>query len=169
MIYFETKRLTGRSFQEKDRESAMEILMDPTVKLTYMLPDFADQKEAGKLFLRLMDLSQKPGHYVIAICLDDRLIGWINDTEQKYGSIELGYVMHPCYQNQGYMTEAVEAAVNDLFARGYTEVVAGAFEENLASIRVMEKLNFMPEGLSRRCLEVNGVWEDHLRFSLLNE
>lgn len=139
MVHFHTKRLTGRPFIEKDQSAVIEIVKDPVVKQTYMLPDFPTDENAIKLFQRLMTLSQGQDHYVAAICLEDTLIGWINDTEQKDGSIELGYVIHPRYHGQGYMTEALQAAVADLFTKGYKEVTAGAFEENLASIRVMEK------------------------------
>lgn len=139
MTCFETNRLIGRPFLKKDQLSVIEILADPLVKQTYMLPDFPTEEDAIKLFQCLMNLSQDKDHYVVAICLEDTLIGWINDTEQKSGSIELGYVIHPQYHGQGYMTEALKAAITYLFDRGYTEVKAGAFEDNIASIRVMEK------------------------------
>ena len=143
MTYFETQRLIGRSFLDKDQQSVIEILMDPTVKQTYMLSDFPTEEDAVKLFRRLMELSQGDDHYVVTICLGDSLIGWINDTERQDGSIEVGYVIHPRYHGQGYMTEALKAAISDLFCKGYTEVKAGAFEENIASIRVMEKCGMM--------------------------
>ena len=145
MTYFETNRLIGRPFLQKDQASVIEILMDPTVKQTYMLPDFPTEEDAVKLFRRLMELSQEGNHHVVAICLEDALIGWINDTEQQGSSIEVGYVIHPRYQGQGYMTEALKAAIVDLFDRGYTEVKAGAFEENIASIRVMEKCGMIQQ------------------------
>ena len=145
MTYFETKRITGRPFLQKDQTSVIEILTDPTVKQTYMLPDFPTEEDAVKLFRRLMELSQGDDHYVVAICLGDSLIGWINDTEQQGGSIEVGYVIHPRYHGQGYMTEALKAAIADLFCKGYTEVKAGAFEENIASIRVMEKCGMIQQ------------------------
>lgn len=139
MVRFTTKRLTGRIIMEKDEAAVIEILTDPVVKKTYMLPDFPTKEDAGKLFRRLRELSQGADHYVVAICLNDTLIGWVNDTEQKDGRIEVGYVLHPRYHNQGYMTEALQAVITNLQAQGYEEVTAGAFEENLASIRVMEK------------------------------
>ena len=161
MTYFETKRITGRPFLQKDQALVIEILMDPTVKQTYMLPDFPTGEDAIKLFRRLMELSQDNNHYVVAICLGDSLIGWINDTEQQGGSIEVGYVIHPRYHGQGYMTEALKASIVDLFDRGYTEVKAGAFEENIASIRVMEKCGMVRQehqdeiryrGVMHRCV-----------------
>ena len=40
---------------------------------------------------------------------------------------------------------------------------------NLASIQVVTKIGFQYEGVSRKMLMVNGVWEDRMRWVLLNE
>ena len=37
------------------------------------------------------------------------------------------------------MTRALKLAITELFSLGYREVITGAFDENGASIRVMEK------------------------------
>ena len=41
--------------------------------------------------------------------------------------------------------------------------------ENTASRRVVEKLALRDEGLAERYLEINGVWEDHVRYALTVE
>ena len=38
-----------------------------------------------------------------------------------------------------------------------------------AALRVLEKCGFTREGLARRYLCINGVWQDHLLFGLLHE
>jgi len=40
---------------------------------------------------------------------------------------------------------------------------------NTRSRRVVEKLEFRCEGLAERYLEIDGVWEDHLRFAITAE
>jgi ribosomal-protein-alanine N-acetyltransferase len=40
---------------------------------------------------------------------------------------------------------------------------------NIASRRVMEKLKFRDEGIAERYLEINGVWEDHVRYAMTFE
>jgi [ribosomal protein S5]-alanine N-acetyltransferase len=40
---------------------------------------------------------------------------------------------------------------------------------NANSRRVMEKLDIRTEGLSVRMLEINGVWEDHVRYAITAE
>ena len=54
-------------------------------------------------------------------------------------SIELGYVIDPIYKNNGYATEALKASIKELFNVGFSKIIAGAFENNIASMRVMEK------------------------------
>ena len=131
--------VTLRPIQLQDREPMLDILTDDTVKQTYMLPDFADRRDALPLFRRLAEFSRNESHYVRGICLEERLIGFLNDVEIQDGSIELGYVIHPDFQGKGYMTEALRSAVDALFSMGYREIICGAFEENAASIRVMVK------------------------------
>ncbi|HNX15347.1 MAG TPA: GNAT family N-acetyltransferase, partial [Oscillospiraceae bacterium] len=45
----------------------------------------------------------------------------------------------PDFHNRGYATEMLAAVIEDLFQKGYSTVIAGAFENNRASFRVMEK------------------------------
>ena len=125
-------------FEKKDAPAAIRICCDDTVKKTYMLPDLTEET-AQKLFDRLYALSLDDNHFVRGLYLDNALIGFINDVEIADGSIELGWVVHPDYQNRGYATEGVRMAIRELFSKGYQEVVAGAFVENPASLRVMEK------------------------------
>jgi ribosomal-protein-alanine N-acetyltransferase len=40
---------------------------------------------------------------------------------------------------------------------------------NLRSRRVVEKLGFVEEGLAKQYLKINGVWEDHIHYVLLND
>ena len=77
--------------------------------------------------------------YIAGIYLADKLIGMINDVEIHGEKIEMGYALYPDYWNQGYATEAFKGVISYLFENGFSEVYTGAFESNLASIRVMEK------------------------------
>ncbi len=40
---------------------------------------------------------------------------------------------------------------------------------NSASRRVVEKLNVRNEGVAERYLEINGAWEDHVRYAITAE
>ncbi|HEY8060476.1 MAG TPA: GNAT family protein, partial [Acidimicrobiales bacterium] len=40
---------------------------------------------------------------------------------------------------------------------------------NTASRRVVEKVKVREEGVAERYLEINGVWEDHVRYAITAE
>ena len=131
--------LTLRCFSQADQPRMLEILTDTTVNQTYMLPDFASKTDAIPLFQRLMSRSKEEMRYVRCIDLDGLCIGFLNDVVIKDEEIEIGYVIHPDSHRKGYMTRALRMAISELFSIGYPKVVCGAFEENPASVRVMEK------------------------------
>ena len=134
-----TENVTLRSFKTADQEQILDILTSEKVNKTYMLPDYKTRNDAVPLFCRLMELSENCDRFVRCIAVDDTAIGFVNDVEIKDGTIELGYVIHPDYHGCGYMTQALKIAITELFRLGYTEVITGAFEDNIASLRVMEK------------------------------
>lgn len=138
-MQYRTKRLEVRPFRESDREDMIAVLTDPQVAKTYMLPEFETPEQAGTRFLRLLELSHTPGRYVAGICLDGRCIGFMNDVEKTEDRIEMGYALLPACWDRGYMTEAFGGAIEYLLRSGFRQVIAGAFEENPASIRVMVK------------------------------
>lgn len=133
-----TARLTVKPMDEADSSAVQQILTHRSVIRAYMVPDLSPE-QAERLFRRLKDLSWDTSRYVRGIYLNGQLIGFLNDTEITGEYLELGWALHPAYHNQGYATEAVSAAIADLFSMGVPAVLAGAFDWNLPSIRVMEK------------------------------
>ena len=138
-VEFKTKDLTIQPFRETDRAAMGKLLTDREIAKTYMLPDFESEEAIDRMFARFMDLSRQESRYVAGIYLNDELIGFFNDVENNGERMEIGYVIMPTQWGKGYATQMLRGAVEDLFQRGYREVVAGAFVENPASMRVMEK------------------------------
>ena len=63
------------------------------------------------------------------------------------GIVEIGYGINDGYENKGYTTEAVRAVVEWASAqKNVKQIEAEAEESNMASIRVLEKCNFVPNG-----------------------
>ena len=122
-----------------DLETMLDILTNDCVKQTYMLPDFPSREDAVPLFQKLVGLSGDSRRFVRGIYADETLVGFLNDVEIENGAIELGYVIHPRFQGNGYATEALGIAIGELFRLGFQAVITGAFRQNAASIRVMEK------------------------------
>lgn len=128
-----------RELTEQDEAALVELLTNDQIKLTYMLPDFPRREDAIPLARRLMELSRKENRFVRGMDQDGTLVGFLNDVEITDGAIELGYVVHPDHWNRGFATAALKLAISQLFQQGFREVLCGAFEENPASLRVMEK------------------------------
>ena len=128
-----------RSFGVEDQETMVRLFTDDIVKKTYMVPDFESEEAAIKLFERVRELSFLANRFVRGVYVEDTLIGIINDVGIEDGKVEVGYALDPQYHNQGYGTEMLKMAIEYLIGKGFEEVQAGAFEENVASTRIMEK------------------------------
>lgn len=137
----QTKRLELRPYRKSDTEQLMRLLTNEKITKTFMVPDFEAEEQLLGLVSKLIAFSQREdtAHLEYGIYLKDALIGFINDCGTEGDEIEIGYVIHPDYEGKGYATEAVSAVIQDLFEMGFQSIVAGYFEENTASCRVMEK------------------------------
>jgi RimJ/RimL family protein N-acetyltransferase len=87
---------------------------------------------------------------------------------------ELGYILSPAYQRQGYGSEAAAALVRQaLTAGGMHRVAAHYNPENTASWRLLEKIGFRREGLLRQNVffrrDAAGapLWTDTCVYALL--
>jgi len=138
-MYIKTDRLVLQPFFESDDRALAALLRDGQIKKTYMLPDFENEEQALNLARRLRALSQDESRCVAGIYLNQELIGFFNDVEICDGTMELGYVIAPAHWGRGYATEMLRALLDELPRSGYREIITGAFAENPASIRVMEK------------------------------
>ena len=143
-----TARLALRPFIAEDENAVVDLLTDPAIARTYILPDFPDRQEAVGLFDKLLVFSNRPERFVYGIYLQGRVIGFINDVLISEEEIELGYVIAPAHWNRGYATEALSACIEALFALGFGRVICGYFDGNEASRRVMEKCGMTPTGVT---------------------
>lgn len=97
-------------------------------------------------------------------------MGFGNIVRGAFLSCFLGYKLDGAETNQGYMTEALQTGLEGIFRDyGLHRVEANIMPRNAPSLRVVEKLGFRKEGLSRQYLKIHGIWEDHVHMVLLNE
>lgn len=128
-----------RILTEADEAALVALLTSKKINPTYMLPDFPRQEDAIPSARRLIRLSRDEGRFIRGMDVQNTLVGFLNDVETIDGVIELGYVVHPDHWNKGYATAALKLAIEEMFRQGYRAVLCGAFEENPASLRCMEK------------------------------
>jgi ribosomal-protein-alanine N-acetyltransferase len=106
------------------------------------------------------------------IILEDHIIGIVgvsNIVRGAFHAAYLGYNLAEAHQSKGYMTEALRVIIEFCFsALNIHRLMANYRPENTASERVLEKLNFVREGIAKDYLMVNGQWADHVLTSLTN-
>ena len=117
-----TERLVLKSIDEKDKKDLLEIANNPLVKKGYMIPDFASAEEEEKFFQKLRNFSLDKERFVFGVYSKNKIIGFLNDVHRENLTIEVGYFFAPKEWNKGYATEALKAAINELFRMGF-EVV----------------------------------------------
>ena len=138
--------LSLRAPTENDAEALSRLFLDETVGKTYMVPDFASPAEALVLAKKVIALSGQDGRFVRGVYLDGELIGLVNDVGIDKSSVELGWAILSEHHGKGFGTAAARLAAKELFSLGFEEIRAGAFENNTASRRVMEKLGMERTG-----------------------
>jgi [ribosomal protein S5]-alanine N-acetyltransferase len=104
---------------------------------------------------------------------DNVLVGGVTLANVRRGIVQagtIGYWTGEAFAGQGYMTRALRVLLPFVFSElNLHRIEAACIPSNNASVRVLEKCGFVREGLARRYLCINGVWQDHFLFGLLNE
>jgi [ribosomal protein S5]-alanine N-acetyltransferase len=102
----------------------------------------------------------------------NRVIGVINFSNFVRGVAQyctVGYSLAQSYQGNGYMQEAMEAAIIYVFQHLYIHrIMANYMPHNRRSANLLKKLGFVVEGYARDYIMINGEWEDHILTSLIN-
>ena len=137
-------------------------------------PDVVDSRAAFAARCRARDRERQLGAgFGFGIFDGQRFCGEININGVQRGPFQsayVGYWIDEKHAGQGYMPEALIAlaqyAFDDLHLH---RIQISIIPRNSASRRVVEKLGIRDEGIAVRYLEINGVWEDHVRYGLTAE
>ena len=93
-----------------------------------------------------------------------------NVVRGAFRSAHVGYWMDECQAGNGYIPEALTVACRFAFEEvDLHRLQVSIVPRNVRSRRVVEKLEMRCEGLAERYLEIDGAWEDHLRFAITAE
>lgn len=123
----------------------------------------------------MQEFEEKTGFhfYIMEAGPEQSLIGKISLTNVVWGafcSAFLGYKLDADHTGRGYMSMAVEMLVRYAFEElQLHRIEANVMPRNAASLRVLEKNDFVNEGLSKYYLRINGTWEDHIHMVKLND
>jgi len=168
-----TPRLTLRRFRPADAADLYEYLADPR---TYRFEP-GEPLDRAQARQRAAELADSPDFWAVELNAAGKVIGqiYLKQIEPpEHLTCELGYILHPAYQRQGYGSEAAAALVRQtLIAGGMHRVVAHCNPENIASWQLLEKIGFRREALHRQDVffrrDTTGapLWTDTYVYALL--
>ncbi len=111
--------------------------------------------------------------YGFGIFVDGAFVGEINLNSVHRGPFQsayVGYWIDRRAAGHGYMPESLIVLARFAFEElRLHRIQIAIIPRNRASRRVVEKLGLRSEGVAERYLEINGVWEDHVRYALTAE
>lgn len=100
------------------------------------------------------------------------LIGYIGfwAIDYTHFKTEIGYGIHPNFQQQGFLTEALNAMVSYIFNQlGLHSIQANADVENIATIRLLEKCGFEKQAHFKENYFFDGQFLDSAIYCRVNK
>ncbi|MGO9197576.1 MAG: GNAT family N-acetyltransferase [Acidimicrobiales bacterium] len=111
--------------------------------------------------------------YGFGIFAGGRFVGEINISSIQRGPFQnayLGYWMDQLQAGRGYVPEACVVLFRFAFEElGLHRLQISIIPRNRPSRRVAQKLWLRGEGIALRYLEIDGRWEDHVRYAITAE
>lgn len=138
-------------------------------KLFYTLPY---QKASLTAEANLMAEGKLIRFWVFRKGYSEEIIGSVcfqNILREPYHSCVLGYKIAAKHQHQGYAMECIQKGLDIMFQEFHIHrIEAHIMPTNTPSLQLIEKLNFLYEGISYSYAKIRGRWENHKRYCLIN-
>jgi ribosomal-protein-alanine N-acetyltransferase len=111
--------------------------------------------------------------YGFGVFVEGRLAGEITLSSIQRGPFQnafVGYWVDRARAGQGLAPEATVVVLRFAFEElSLHRIEVAIVPRNRASRRVVEKLELREEGVALRYLEIDGRWEDHVRYAITSE
>lgn len=152
-IAFETERLLVRRLTAADTEALFAMMSDPETCSDD--GGYAPCAELDAAFRKTVDaFACDPDRYAMVRRDTGETVGTLHlmdpIPERAVPALEIGYCVCPAQRRLGFASEAVRGMMAYLHRhKGIVLITAGAFDFNLRSQRMLEKLGFEREGVTR--------------------
>lgn len=177
-VALNSERLKVRQIRMQDAQALLDFHLtnkdflspfDPPVPESFYTLDYwkdkilhSKQKWLEKEELRLIIQQEE----------ESDVIGCINFTQIQRGpfhACRLGYKLGERFQGKGYMSEALQRAIEYMFNElNLHRIEANYIPSNRKSKNVLRRLGFVNEGMAKNYLYIDGKWQDHQLTSLTN-
>jgi len=177
MFECRTPRLILRDFVEDDWTAIFALSQAPAVTRYQSWLRLTNEVEAQQWLQQAIHHNQfHPRQaYNLAIVhqVSHAVIGWIGwgiPSDRTHGDYDFGYALLPATWGQGYMTEALQSAIDYMFETLAATVVYGeCASSNRASARVMEKNGLRLVKQWSEADQSLGASEMHERYAIQKE
>jgi RimJ/RimL family protein N-acetyltransferase len=174
MFACHTARLVLRDLIEDDWTTIFAMSQSPAVTRYQSWLRLTSEIDAQQWVHQAMhhyQLSPRQAYNLAIVQQDTRaVIGWIGwglPSDRALGDYDFGYALLPSAWGQGYMTEALQSAINYMFESLAANVVYGeCASSNRASARVMEKNGMILVSQWSESDATTGTSEIHERYAV---
>ena len=137
-------------------------------------PDVVENAQAFSVRCSARQRERQMGSgYGFGVFVDGVFGGEINLNSLQRGPFQscyVGYWIDEAMAGNSYVPEAFVVTARFAFEElRLHRIQAAIVPRNAASLRVVEKLELREEGTALNYLEINGVWEDHIRYAMTAE
>lgn len=165
-----SQRLELRPFEVKDVPFYVHLVTCPERMASQLSVMTSDELVAGSMTSLFKKHSQRNAYGTLVVWKHDTPIGMVylrpNDLILRQAT--LGFDLLPEFQGQGYGTEAVKATIEFIeCSSNLVKITAGAFSDNPASRRILEKAGMNYIGTDRKFWFKGDHWKDGDRFEYL--
>jgi ribosomal-protein-alanine N-acetyltransferase len=169
-----TDRLIVRPFELNDTDPFYELMSDPEFAKIAGTEAPQSRDLIYSSIQVFMDLNNSGFYQKRAICLKESK-EFIGECEiyplkpqiRPWDEWVLGFSLSPKYWRQGFMFEALNSVIHELFSDlNILRIKADVHLGNEASVKILQKLGFKYEGVQRSKLKIYDLIYDMEQYSL---
>jgi ribosomal-protein-alanine N-acetyltransferase len=167
-----TERLVLRQITNEDATEIFFLRSDKEV-LQFLDRDPATSIDDAVQWIKTINEGVSNNEYIawaMTLKKEPTLIGTVSfwNIKKEHYRAEIGYALHPLFQGKGLMQEAMTVVLNYGFkVMNLHSVEANVNPENAASIKLLERNNFVREAYHKENYYYNGKFLDSAIYSLL--
>lgn len=139
----ETNHLLLRAFDICDAENFYQLNLNPNVIKYTGNSAFKDISEARKFLENYSDYQRNGyGRWAVINKSTNQFLGWCGlKYDEDLDETDIGFRFFECFWNLGFATESAKACLDYGFNELHLKTIVGrAMKENMASIKVLEKI-----------------------------
>lgn len=178
LFEYETERLLLKIIKPVQADQVLDFYLRDKALFECFEPDRPEQFYTVKFQKQILTFEYNMSvqgtlfrFYVYEKSNPNRIIGTISFHHILRGfssSCEIGYKFSSEVHHRGYATEALSKVLEVIFFDlQLHRVQAWVLPNNTPSIRLLERVGFVFEGINRDYLYLHGTWQSHALYSIL--